>query len=269
MYVRSSIISSNTIASLTLNSKTTLLLGTRLTDETIKSSIAVSNGGTTINSNGNEHNTDININGTLYYRFTSHFKTSFRTYVTNYISKQDLLTISGAPYNDLLNHLFKRIENQTDWAISKKLNGIFGIGAVWEGVKSSRYDNENQRKENTIQYGFTQWEWTPYDKLIIVGGIRFDKNATYASASSPKISLLYKINQHQKIRVSVGQGFKAPDFRQLYLDFTNAAAGNYSVFGSAQAQKVISQLNNLGQKLEKLDDLAKKEKEGFEHSGGC
>ena len=231
----------------TLNSKTTLLLGTRLTDETIKSNIAVSNGGTTINSNGNEHNTDININGTLYYRFTSHLKTSFRTYVTNYISKQDLLTISGAPYNDLLNHLFKRIENQTDWAISKKLNGIFGIGAVWEGVKSSRYDNENQRKENTIQYGFTQWEWTPYDKLIIVGGIRFDKNATYASASSPKISLLYKINQHQKIRVSIGQGFKAPDFRQLYLDFTNAAAGNYSVFGSAQAQKVISQLNNLGQ----------------------
>ena len=114
----------------TLNSKTTLLLGTRLTDETIKSNIAVSNGGTTINSNGNEHNVDININGTLYYRFTSHLKTSFRTYVTNYISKQDLLTISGAPYNDLLNHLFKRIENQTDWAISKKLNGKIGRAHV-------------------------------------------------------------------------------------------------------------------------------------------
>jgi len=232
---------------LNLTDHANILLNTRLTDETIKSNIAVSNGGVTINSNGKEHNTDANISATLNYRFTPTFKTSFRSYLTNYISKQELLTISGAPYNDLLNHLFKRLENQTDWALSKKLNGIFGMGAVWEGVKSSRYDSEKLRKENTIQYGFTQWEWTPSSKLIMIGGARFDKNATYASAWSPKLSMLYKMNSFHKIRLSIGQGFKAPDFRQLYLNFTNAAAGNYSVFGSAEAQIVISQLNNLGQ----------------------
>ena len=59
--------------------------------------------------------------------------------------------------------------------------------------------------------------------------------------------MLYKLNASHKIRLSIGQGFKAPDFRQLYLNFTNAAAGNYSVFGSAQAQKVIGQLSSLGQ----------------------
>ena len=232
---------------LNLNAHANILLNARLTDENIKSNIAVSNGGVTINSNGNEHNTDANLSATLNYHFTANLKTSFRSYLTNYISKQDLLTLSGAPYNDLLNHLFKRIENQSDWALSKKLNSIFGVGAVWEGVKSSRYDSDKIRKENTIQYGFTQWEWTPTDKLIIIGGIRFDKNATYASAWSPKLSMLYKLNQYHKIRLSIGQGFKAPDFRQLYLDFTNAAAGNYSVFGAAQAQKVIGQLNSLGQ----------------------
>jgi len=232
---------------LNLNAHANILLNARLTDENIKSNIAVSNGGVTINSNGNEHNTDANLSATLNYHFTANLKTSFRSYLTNYISKQDLLTLSGAPYNDLLNHLFKRIENQSDWALSKKLNSIFGVGAVWEGVKSSRYDSDKIRKENTIQYGFTQWEWTASDKLIIIGGIRFDKNATYASAWSPKLSMLYKLNQYHKIRLSIGQGFKAPDFRQLYLDFTNAAAGNYSVFGSAQAQKVIGQLNSLGQ----------------------
>ena len=232
---------------LNISSKANLLLNARLTDETIKSNIAVSNGGVTIYSNGNEHNTDANVSATLNYHFNTNIKTSFRSYLTNYISKQDLLTISGAPYNDLLNHLFKRIENQTDWALRKNINGIFGIGAVWEGVKSSRYDSDKIRKENTIQYGFTQWEWTPMNKLIIIGGIRFDKNATYASAWSPKLSMLYKLNAFHKIRLSIGQGFKAPDFRQLYLDFTNAAAGNYSVFGSAQAQKVIGQLNALGQ----------------------
>jgi len=230
-----------------INEHASILINARLTDETIKSNITVSNGGVTINSNGNEHNTDANVSASLNYHFAPNFKTCFRSYLTNYISKQDLLTISGAPYNDLLNHLFKRIENQSDWAVNKNLNSIFGLGAVWEGVKSSRYDSEKLRKENTIQYGFTQWEWTPMNKLIIIGGIRFDKNATYASAWSPKLSMLYKINQYHKIRLSIGQGFKAPDFRQLYLDFTNAAAGNYSVFGSAQAQKVIEQLSSLGQ----------------------
>lgn len=230
-----------------INDRTSVLFNARLTDETIKSNIAVSNGGVTINSNGNEHNTDANLTATLNYHFTPSLKTSFRSYLTNYISQQDLLTIVGTPYNDLLNHLFKRIENQTDWALRKNINGIFGLGAVWEGVKSSRYDSEKLRKENTIQYGFTQWEWTASDKFIIIGGVRFDKNATYASAWSPKLSMLYKLNASHKIRLSIGQGFKAPDFRQLYLDFTNAAAGNYSVFGSAQAQKVIGQLSSLGQ----------------------
>ena len=157
-----------------LNSNASILFNARLADETIKSNIAVSNGGVTINSNGNEHNTDANLSATLNYRFTPNLKTSFRSYLTNYISKQDLLTISGAPYNDLLNHLFKRVENQTDWALRKNINGIFGMGVVWEGVKSSRYDSEKLRKENAVQYGFTQWEWTASDKFIIIGGIRFD-----------------------------------------------------------------------------------------------
>ena len=230
-----------------LSSNTNLVFNTRLTDENIKSNIAVSNGGITTYSNGNEHNTDINFTGSLNHRFSNDLKTSFRSYLTNYVSNQDLLTLSGAPYTDLLNHLFQRVENQTDWTVSKNFTGIFGAGAVWEGVKSSRYDSEKVRKNNTIQYGFTQWEWTPITKLILIWGVRFDQNASYASAWSPKLSMLYKVNKQHKLKLSIGQGFKAPDFRQLYLDFTNAAAGNYSVFGSAEAQKVIGQLNSLGQ----------------------
>lgn len=119
-------------------------------------------------------------------------KTNFRAYQTNYDLKQSLLTVSGQPYVDILNHLFKRIENQTDWIVSKSLIGIFGAGAVWEGVKSSRYDSEKVRKNNAIQYGFTQWEYIPSTKLTIIGGIRFDRNETFASAWSQ--SCLYYIN---------------------------------------------------------------------------
>jgi outer membrane receptor for ferrienterochelin and colicins len=226
---------------------TQLLMGGRFTDEQIQNNISVSNGGATINSNGKEHNTDYNLNASLNHNFSTHLKTSFRTYLTNYNAKQDLLTLSGEPYYDLLNHLFKRIENQTDWNINTKTTLLVGAGSVWEGVKSTRYDSEHIRKTNTNSYAFTQVEYSPSASLIMIGGVRFDHNETYASALSPKFSILYKLNTKNKIRLSIGQGFKAPDFRQLYLDFTNAAAGGYSVFGTVQAQKVIDQLNALGQ----------------------
>lgn len=230
-----------------IGNNTNIAFGIRFTNEKITNDISVSNGGTTINSIGKENNTDKNASVSVNHRFSNNFKTSFRSYFTEYNAKQDLVTVTGAPYYDLLNHVFKRVENQTDWSATKQLNLIFGAGAVWEGVKSSRYDSEKIRKTNTIQYGFTQMEWTPSEKLILIGGLRFDKNETFASAFSPKFSALYRLNQKQKIKISIGQGFKAPDFRQLYLDFTNAAAGGYSVFGTAQAQKVISQLMRLGQ----------------------
>ena len=230
-----------------LTQNTNILIGLRYTNEQIKNELSVTNGGVTINSNGEEKNTDYNIASSLNHRFSNALKTSFRSYITQYNATQNLLTISGAPYTDILDHVFNRLENQTDWVVNKKLTAIVGGGAVMEGVKSSRYDSEKIRKTNTNQYAFSQWEWTPNAKLILIGGIRFDQNQTYASAWSPKASMLYKINKQHRIRLSVGQGFKAPDFRQLYLNFTNAAAGSYSVFGTAQAQKVIGQLNSLGQ----------------------
>lgn len=230
-----------------LSNNSFLSLGVRITDEKIKNEISVSNGGTTITSNGKEHNTDQNYNATLTHRFSNPLKTTFRSYLTEYNSKQHLISVSGAPYYDLLNHLFKRIENQTDWTVNSKLNVLMGAGAVWEGVKSSRYDSEKVRKTNSIQYGFTQIEWLPNNKFTLIGGLRFDKNDAFASAFSPKISGLYKINSKHKIKFSIGEGFKAPDFRQMYLDFTNAAAGSYSVLGSAQVQQVIGKLSSLGQ----------------------
>lgn len=230
-----------------INTNTNVLLGVRYTNEQIQNDISVSNGGVTIHSSGTENIHDYNITATFNHRFSNALKTSIRSYFTQYDSKQDLLTLSGSPYVDVLNHLFQRVENQTDWVVRKNINAIFGAGSVMEGVKSSRYDSEQLRKTNAIQYAFTQWEWVPTKKMTFIAGARLDENVAFASAFSPKFSMLYKINAVHKLKWSIGQGFKAPDFRQLYLDFTNAAAGGYSVFGSAQAQKVITQLNSLGQ----------------------
>jgi outer membrane receptor for ferrienterochelin and colicins len=232
---------------LNLSNKTNLVFNTRFTKEQIQNEIAVSNNGVTIYSIGKEDIKDANLSASLNHRFSNQLKTSLRAYATTYDAVQNLLTINGLPYRDVLNHNFKRFENQTDWDLHKNLQAVFGVGAVWEGVKSSRYDSESVRKQNDIQYAFTQWEWKPIEKFTFIGGLRFDRNSQFASAMSPKVSMLYKLNTKHQFKLSIGQGFKAPDFRQLFLDFTNAAAGSYSVFGSAQAQQVIARLDALGQ----------------------
>ena len=219
----------------------------RYNSENIKSIIAVANNGTTIYSNGKENNNDLNGSIVLNHRFNEKIKTKLNTYYTQFESKQDLLTVSGNPYNDLFQQNFKRIENQTEWKINSSLNTIAGFGWINEQVNSSRYDNIDSAKTNTIKYAFNQWEWNNGKKWVANAGFRYDQNQNFASAFSPKLSLMYKANTHLRFKLSIGRGFKAPDFRQLYLNFTNAAAGSYSVFGAVEAQKVINQLNQLGQ----------------------
>ena len=230
-----------------ISEKTTIDGNFRYNQERIKSIIAVANNGTTIYSNGNEKNNDINGSIVLNHQFNTRLKTKLNTYYTQFESSQDLLTLSGSPYNDFFKQSFKRVENQTEWKLNKYINSTFGLGWVGEQVNSSRYDNVDSAKNNDIKYIYNQWEWNNGEKIVVNAGFRFDDNKNYASALSPKLSFLYKLNSKIRFKLSAGRGFKAPDFRQLYLNFTNAAAGGYSVFGAVEAQKVINKLNELGQ----------------------
>ncbi len=230
-----------------LTNKTSIDGSIRYNTENIKSIIAVANNGTTIYSNGNENNNDLNGSIVVNHQLNDKVKTRLNTYYTKFQSKQDLLTISGNPYNDLFQQNFKRLENQTEWKINTSLVSIVGFGIVSENVNSSRYDNIDSAKTNNIQYAFNQWEWNNGKKWVANAGFRYDKNQNFASAFSPKFSLMYKVNTQLRFKLSAGRGFKAPDFRQLYLNFTNAAAGSYSVFGAVEAQKVIGRLMDLGQ----------------------
>jgi len=92
---------------------------------------------------------------------------------------------------------------------------------------------------------------------MLIGGLRFDDNKAYASVWSPKLSLHYTIDKSFVLNASYGRGFKAPDFRQLYLNFTNLAAGAYSVFGTEVAIQELKRLS-AAQLLEQTTDMASK-----------
>lgn len=227
--------------------RTQLSLNIRHNSELIKNNITVINNGNSINSVGVEKNQDLNATILLTHKINERVKNTARLYGTQFNSSQELISDNGVPYLDAFKQQFARIENQTDITVNEKLELNIGGGYIHETANSTRYDDSKSIKTNRIGYAFLQSEWKASNKLTFVGGARYDHNELFAAAFSPKLALQYKINNHFSLKASVGRGFKAPDFRQLYLNFTNTAAGSYSVFGTVEAQKIINELNRLGQ----------------------
>ncbi len=230
-----------------LSERTNLSLNFRHNSETIKNNITVINNGNSINSIGIEKNEDLNATLQLAHKLNEQVKNTTRLYGTQFHSSQELTSDNGVPYLDVFKQQFARIENQTDIHLNKQLEFNIGGGYIHETANSTRYDNSTSIKTNRIGYVYLQSEWKALNKLTFVGGARYDHNELFAAAFSPKLAAQYKLNNNISLKASIGRGFKAPDFRQLYLNFTNTAAGSYSVFGSVEAQKIINELNRIGQ----------------------
>jgi outer membrane receptor for ferrienterochelin and colicins len=82
-------------------------------------------------------------------------------------------------------------------------------------------------------YPYIQYDGQYFEKLNVVVGARFDEHNAYRSQLSPKAAIRYGLSKKIGLKASVGYGYKAPDFRQLYFNFTNPAGGGYIVLGQS------------------------------------
>ncbi|TXD54433.1 MULTISPECIES: TonB-dependent receptor plug domain-containing protein [unclassified Polaribacter] len=105
---------------------------------------------------------------------------------------------------------------------------ITGLGANFDALDRTFFD---KKETFNSKYIFAQYDFHPTEKINLIVGARFDNHNKYKSAFSPKISSSYKINDWLSAKASVGYGFKAPDFRQLFFNFNNRAGG-YIVLGT-------------------------------------
>ncbi len=230
----------------------------RANEDRIQQEFSVRNNGQTIDSYGREKNGELNIQPTYTRRLNDRMQLHARGFFTRYVGDQRLQFIQkpDSSYLDRFEQNLFRYEQQFDWHFDRS-DLIIGAGYQIDQARSTRYDDLSSRKQNRVAYGFAQWEWRLSDRFISIAGVRYDDNQLFAGALTPKLAIRYKPTDKWSFNASVGQGFKAPDFRQLYLNFTNNAAGGYSVFGSQDAIRVIGELNRLGQVAELLPDFAR------------
>lgn len=118
-----------------------------------------------------------------------------------------------------------------------------GAGYTYETVNADRYI-ENPFFKSVFSYSQHEWEVNP--KLNVTGGVRLDYHSEYSGEISPKIGFRYEAYKNLHIKFSAGKGFKAPEFRQLFLDFTNPTSG-YSVFGTSTVLQRLAEMQNNGE----------------------
>lgn len=191
----------------------------------------INNGSSLIAIAGNGQVRDFNFNPVITRQFSNHLRSSLRLYFSRYQYEQTLLKESDRLpyYYDFFQQDFYRAENQTDIRLPHNNFFTAGAGVVAEKLNTTRY---NGNRSSNIRYVFIQDEWRAAEKLTLIGGMRYDDNSAYKSRMSPKIATRYRLNEKIHFTASYGGGFKAPDFRQLFLNFLNTAAGGYVVYGA-------------------------------------
>jgi outer membrane receptor for ferrienterochelin and colicins len=188
---------------------------------------------------------DWNVLPILEFRPNDRHKLQFRQYLSGYETLSELNFSEGRQNYDrsTFDQTFQRSEAQYDWYQSDKHIITAGAGYLGEQVEATRYDDANSF---TSHYAFAQYQWQPSERWNVVAGGRFDVHSAYADRLSPKLAVGYHPNKWLNVRASFGGGYKAPDFRQLLLAFTNPVAG-YSVFGSRVVQEKFAEVEAQGQ----------------------
>ena len=126
---------------------------------------------------------------------------------------------------------------------------VAGAGYNFESVNSSRYGS--LREMNSF-YLFAQKQFQYKKNTNIIVGSRIDKNSLYPLQLSPKAAIAYRINPDIVVKASIGAGFKAPDFRQQFLNFSNSLIG-YTLLGAQELMHGLETLKKNGQIDQSID----------------
>lgn len=187
--------------------------------------------------------TENNLNSSLNYGISDNLKFILDNYYTQFNSYENYLNSSSFEESYFKQSLFKS-EFRSIINVDDKNKLTLGLG-----YNKEELDRNNFYKKSISQSSlnsFIQYEGFIFENTNYIFGARYDKHEQYKSEFSPSFSIRTQINDLINAKLSIGKGFKKPDFRQLYFNFSNSNSG-YSVIGFNVANEVISNLRNLGQ----------------------
>ena len=183
-----------------------------------------------------------NLGTSVKYLINSNLFQQAEIYKTNYRADEYLNTQDGIVFdNNYFDHTLLKSEIKTHFTY-KKLNTVLGFGITKEDL--SRKDFSNNPKQD-LKFIYGQLDATAFRKFNIILGSRYDNYTDYTPVISNKFAVGFPLNKKININSSIGTGFKIPDFRQRYFDFTNSTIG-YTVLGRDVAFDRLESMQNNG-----------------------
>jgi len=226
------------------NDKLSLFSSTRFYDQTQEA-------GFTFEDNvfeGNTEEQEWNAHLRLDHGWNDTFDVDYELYYTNYKANERLASpISEEVLSDSdFDQKLLRPEVRGNYTFSKAGTITAGVGFQYDELDRTFFDD---KVVFNSQYVYAQYDVNPSEKLNVIVGGRFDNHSEYSNQFSPKLAMRYNLTDAIALKGSVGYGFKAPDFRQLYFDFTNSTVG-YTVLGYNVATDKLNELKAQGQILD-------------------
>lgn len=172
-----------------------------------------------------------------------HLNTQY--YFTRYITRQQVRNEGSQQLlqsNDFSQYRH-RVETRMSQNLTSRAELIAGLGGAAERMDNTAYRAALQRENG---FGYAQLNGSVaahWDGHI---GLRYDYYTNYGGSLNPSVSLDYAPDKKITLHLSAGQGFKTPDFRQLYQVFTNIQVG-YTVIGVEELARTLADMEAEGQ----------------------
>ena len=117
-----------------------------------------------------------------------------------------------------------------------------GLVARHDAIKADRVDGAARSLDGVE--GYAQGTWAVAG-VTLSPGVRVSSSRQWGTAVTPRLAALVRPLPELAVRASVGTAYRAPDFKELYLNFVNAAAG-YAVVGNPSLRPERSTSASLG-----------------------
>lgn len=104
------------------------------------------------------------------------------------------------------------------------------------------------RRTLTSVEPFAQIDYSPTAAVNLVPGVRVAHSTEWGTHVTPRIAARAQLGERLTLRASVGDGYRAPDFKELYMFFQNTSA-DYAVVGNPDLRPETSRSVMLGAEL--------------------
>lgn len=133
---------------------------------------------------------------------------------------------------------------QLDTVIGESHLLSVGTEGWYESLSTARLVGGSGTRTRGAVYVQDEWTLLGSPALVLLPGARLDVDSQFGAYATPRLAARFDPTEEVTLRASYGWGYKAPDFRELYLIFENPSVG-YLVEGNTELQPEKSRSYNV------------------------